>query len=240
MPQGGLMLATSSVIDQVVGCAEWADRLVRADLINGFIVTENDYTSNFTSGLRREINSRAIPGLVAHTQVLTPAVERRTGTDACIIFRNRDTFKVGLFEAKWPRLSTHTNCWDSLQKSTSKSHFDSQLDRQRTLSGSAIWEMFYSEEPYGANPFFPEYGSSCVWHADAFAISSARSQAAPWTDAELTALLAAKKHAIGDVVRSICECSEGLAQPVDMMQSHLRELGIKGKVLVISLAELQD
>lgn len=234
------MLAPSNVIEIIVGCAEWADRLVRADLIKGFIVTENDYTSNFTGALRREINSRAIPGLVAHTQVLTPAFERKTGTDACIIFRNRNSFKVGLFEAKWPRLSTHTNCWDSLQISTSKSHFDSQLDRQHALPGSAIWEMFYSEEPYGANPLFPDYGSSCVWHADAFAVSSARTQTSPWTDTELTSLLTTKKQSIGDIVRSICKCIEGKPYPADMMQNHLQELGIKGKVLVISLAELQD
>lgn len=234
------MLAPPNLIEIIVECAEWADRLVRADLIKGFIVTENDYTSNFTGALRREINSRSIPGLVAHTQVLTPAVERKTGTDACIIFRNRDSFKVGLFEAKWPRLSTHTNCWDSLQKSTSKSHFDSQLNRQQALLGSAIWEMFYSEEPYGANPLFPDYGSSCVWHADAFAVSSARTQTSPWTDTELTGLLTTKKHCIGHIVRSICECTEGKPYPADMMQNHLLELGIKGKVLVINFAELQS
>jgi hypothetical protein len=234
------MLAPPDVIDAVAGCAEWADRLVRADLIKGFVVTENDYTSNFTSALRREINSRGIPSLAAHSQVLTPAVERQTGTDACIIFQNRNYFKVGLFEAKWPRLSTHANCWDSLQKSTSKSHFDSQLERQHVLSGPAIWEMFYSEEPYGANPLFPAYGSSCVWHIDAFATSSARAQTMPWTDAELATLLAASKRGIGDIVRSICECLEGQLYPVDMMLNHLRELGIKGKVLVINLGELQD
>jgi hypothetical protein len=105
------MLAPPNVIYEVVGCAEWADRLVRADLIQGFVVNENDYTSNFTSALRREINSRSIPGLAAHSQVLTPTVERQTGTDGCIIFRNKTNFKIGLFEAKWPRLSTHTNCW---------------------------------------------------------------------------------------------------------------------------------
>ena len=234
------MLAPPNVIYEVVGCAEWADRLVRADLIQGFVVNENDYTSNFTSALRREINSRSIPGLAAHSQVLTPTVERRTGTDGCIIFRNRTNFKIGLFEAKWPRLSTHTNCWDSLQKSTAMSHFDSQLKRQHSFPEPAIWEMFYSEEPYGSNPLFPHYGSSCVWHADAFATSSTRTQTTPWTDAELTALLAASMRPIGDIVRSICECLEGQPYPVDTMQNHLRELGIKGKVLVIILGDLQD
>ncbi|MEG2802933.1 hypothetical protein [Stenotrophomonas sp.] len=234
------MLAPHHLIAVVEECAQWADRLVRADLIRGYVVTENDYTSNFTCALRREINSRCIPGLVAHSQVLTPKVERQTGTDACIIFRNNDFFKVGLFEAKWPRLSTHANCWDSIQKSTSKSHFDSQLKRQHGISNAAIWEMFYSEEPFGVNPHFPEHGSACIWHRDACAVSSARTQTMPWTDAELTALLSANMLSIGDIVRAICECTEGQRYPADAMQSHLLDLGIKGDILVVDLSAVHQ
>lgn len=231
------MLALPHIIDAIEDCAEWADRLVRSDLISGVVVSENDYTSNFTGALRREINSRSLPGISAHSQVLTPRVERKTGTDGCIIFRNKNHFKIGLFEAKWPRLSTHTNYWDSIQKSTSKSHFDSQLDRQSGLAPYAVWEMFYCEEPYGANPLFPHYGSSCVWHPDAFVASSARNQANPWDDTELTALLSASGKNIGHVVRSILECTKGRRYPVDSMEGQLRELGIKGKVLVIDLGD---
>ena len=146
-------------------------------------------------------------------------------------------FKVGLFEAKWPRLSTHTNCWDSLQKSTATSHFDSQLDRQHGLMSFAIWEMFYSEEPYGANPLFPQFGSSCVWHSDAFAVSSVRNHATPWDDTELTLLLGNYTNGIGHVVTSILECKQGLRYPADSMAEQLRELGIKGKVLVVYLGD---
>jgi hypothetical protein len=46
-------------------CASWADRLVRTDLINGYIVSENDYTSNLTGALRREIDARRVDGLRA-------------------------------------------------------------------------------------------------------------------------------------------------------------------------------
>ncbi|MEL4893105.1 hypothetical protein PQU63_11185 [Xanthomonas protegens] len=234
------MLAPLNVISELSNCAEWADRLVRADLMHGIVVSENDYTSNFTSALRREINSRAIPGVSAHSQVLTPRIERKTGTDGCIIFRNKSHFKVGLFEAKWPRLSTHTNCWDSLQKSTAKSHFDSQISRQHYLNNFAVWEMFYSEEPYGANTLFPIFGSACVWHADAFAVSSGRGQTAPWDDVELTALLGNSMRSIGDIVRDICMCNQGVPLPAEGMQDQLRELGIKGKVLVIDLADSRD
>lgn len=229
------MLAPQPIIDQIASCAKWADRLVRSDLISGFVVSENDYTSNFTSALRREVNSRNLPGISAHSQVLTPRVERKTGTDGCIIFRNTNHFKVGLFEAKWPRLSTHINYWDSIQKSTGKSHFDSQLDRQSSLTSYAVWEMFYCEEPYGQNQLFPQYGSSCVWHSDAFVASSARNQTVPWDDTELTTLLTANGTDIEHVVESILECKKGRRYPVDSLEGHLRELGIKGKVLVIDL-----
>lgn len=234
------MLAAPKVITEIASCAEWADRLVRADLISGFVVCENDYTSNFTSALRREINSRAIPGISAHSQVLTPRVERKTGTDGCIIFRSQSHFKVGLFEAKWPRLSTHTNCWDSLQKSTSKSHFDSQIDRQRALSDYAIWEMFYSEEPYGSNVLFPHFGSACIWHLEALAASSLRTQTVPWTDTELATILGTSMRGIGEIFRSICTCTQGRPFPTDTMQDHLRELGIKGNILVIDVGDPCD
>lgn len=234
------MLAPSHVVDELKNCAEWADRLVRADLMRGFVVNENDYTSNFTSALRREINSRGIPGISAHTQVLSPPVERKTGTDGCIVIRNSTHFKVGLFEAKWPRLSTHTNCWDSLQKKTAISHFDSQIARQHALSDFAIWEMFYSEEPYGPNPLFPDFGSACVWHADAFNVSSTRTQSSPWTDNELTTLLSASKLSIGKILEAICSCTHGIPIAGDRIQEQLRELGIKGNVLVINLAMAGD
>lgn len=233
------MLASRYIIHQIVTCAEWADRLVRADLIRGFVVSENDYTSNFTSALRREINSRNLPGVHAHSQVLTPTIERKTGTDGCIIFRNRTHFKVGLFEAKWPRLSTHTNCWDSLQKKTARSHFDDQLDRQHSLTTFAVWEMFYSEEPYGANTLFPIFGSACVWHSDAFAVSSTRNQALPWSDTELVSLLGARGEGIDEIVRSILECNQGHPYSTNSMMEQLRELGIKGKVLMVDLGDAE-
>ncbi len=230
------MLASHNVIADLVNCAEWADRLVRTDLIRGFVVTENDYTSNFTSAFRREINSRCLPGVSAHSQVLSPPTERKTGTDGCIILRNKTHFKVGLFEAKWPRLSTHTNCWDSLQKSSGTSHFDSQLARQHSLSGFAIWEMFYSEEPYALSPLFPQFGSACVWHDDAFAVSSSRTQNTPWTDSELVSLLKTSVKSIGEIVESICICKKGTPFASDYMHFQLLELGIKGEVLVIDLS----
>ncbi len=234
------MLAPPNVIDVLVNCAEWADRLVRADLIEGFVVTENDYTSNFTSALRREINSRCLPSISAYSQALSPPTERKTGTDGCIAFCNGTYFKVGLFEAKWPRLSTHHNCWDYLQNSSGRSHFDSQLARQHSLIYPAIWEMFYSEEPYGSSIHFPQFGSACVWHDDAFAFSASRNQNSPWIDSELVSLLSTRMQPIGKIIRSICMCERGTPIPIDNMQSMLFDLGIRGELLVINVANIDD
>ena len=46
------MLVPTHIISVIADCADWADNQAREDLINGVIVTENDYTSNFTSSLR--------------------------------------------------------------------------------------------------------------------------------------------------------------------------------------------
>ena len=70
------MLFPEEITDVITDCVAWADKLTRADLSSGVIVTENDYTSNFTAALRREVTARNIPGLKARIQVLSPSVER--------------------------------------------------------------------------------------------------------------------------------------------------------------------
>ena len=209
------LLFPEDVIQIIEDCANWADRLTRADLAAGLLVSENDYTSNFTSALRREIHARNIPGLRARIQVLFPLAERSNGADGCIILSNTSEFKVGLFEAKWPRLSAHTNAWDSIQRSSRVSHFDDQLARQKfAAKTAAVWEMFYSEyEPSLQPDFMPNDGSACVWHDDAIAASGLRNQSKPWTDVELEELLRGKSQTVGQVVRDICECKRGKPIP---------------------------
>lgn len=230
------MLFPQPIIDAVKDCGDWADKLIRSELISGIIVTENDYTSNFTAAFRREINSRSIPGLKAHSQVLAPAVERQIGADGCIALMNSKECKIGVFEAKWPRLKTQVNSWDSLQKSSKLSHFDSQIQRQGAYANQyAIWEMFYLDEPFGSRSNeFPPFGSSCVWHLDAASSSNKRSQTNVWTDAELLQLLGSAKVGIADILASICECSKGRAIPNQKLHEFIAELGFPDEVLVIS------
>jgi hypothetical protein len=225
------------LINQIQDCAEWADRLCRTDLIEGVIVSENDYTSNFTSAFRREINSRGIPGLKATIQVLNPSAERSLGADACIIFENDREFKASIFEAKWPRLSTHVNCWDSKQKLTGMSHFHDQLTRQHMQRQyTAVWEMFYLEHPFGRQPpYLPNEVSACVWHDNAFAASGVRPNLTePWTDDDLTQLLKLHCLTIADVVGQICSCQRGIPMPLGLYQKAFGDASLPYNALVIS------
>ncbi|TCT22213.1 hypothetical protein [Thiobaca trueperi] len=231
------MLFPQEIIHAIMDCAHWADRLVRADLIDGFVVSENDYTSNFTGSLRREINARHFPGLSAKVQVLNPSAEREIGADACIILQNKTEFKASVFEAKWPRLSTHEDTWDSRQKSSGESHFHSQLLRQCAQSHyAAIWEMFYCEFPFGKQPKdFPPEGSACVWHSDAYSATLARPDPkAPWTDQELKFLLEGRTLTIADVIESICNCSQGSPLPNDNYRAAFGDVAPPHSALVIS------
>ncbi len=206
------MLVPKIISHEISDCAHWADRLVRTELFAGIIASENDYTSNFTAALRREVNARAIPGLTAQSFVLKSAQERRYGTDACIVIANGSEHKVCLFEAKWPRLSTRQDCWDYLQSSSGNSHFHDQLKRQAAFADRyAIWEMFYCEYELQKQPvFFPNFGSACVWHKYASAVDGRRpDKKLAWTDIELQAMLTTHTVDIKKIIASVCECKEG-------------------------------
>lgn len=229
------MFFPSHIVHSVADCAAWADRLVRSDLIAGFIATENDYTSNFTGAFRREINSRGISGLHATAFLLRPTVEQLVGADACIVFATPTHFKLGIFEAKWPRLTTHCDYWDSLQRSTQRSHFHEQIARQGQLHPRvALWEMFYLEHPYGAQPSYaPDYGSACIWYREVATADAHRNSSSIWTDRELDALLRVSCRPIETIVSDICSCDEGEPIPGNDFARPLADFGVPSKVLLI-------
>ncbi|MGE6322724.1 hypothetical protein ACQKEF_21045 [Pseudomonas oryzihabitans] len=231
------MLFPLDIIRKIKHCAYYADRLTRTDLIEKYVVSENDYTSQFTSAFRREINALAQPGLSATIKLLDSSAERAVGADACVIFENGREIKVGIFEAKWPRLSTHVNCWDSKQKSTGRSHFDSQLSRQNLLHPEiAIWEMFYCEYPFKDQPsFMPDYVSACVWHDDAFNFSLSRTRSVqPWNDEELKTLLETCTVTIAEIIEEICCCHRGVPVPKGSEKKLFGDLGLPYSALIIS------
>lgn len=136
------------------------DSEIRKDLNRGHITDENDYTSNLCSRIR---NIGLNNFFKIQSFKCNKSQESRFGCDGIILFKLKDFIKVGLFEAKWPRVSRIYQ-WDKLN--SKESHFHSQLNRQRKWSNTAaIWEMFYNELPVGDKYWnFDRYGSSCVWH----------------------------------------------------------------------------
>ncbi|BAU64145.1 hypothetical protein STA3757_15150 [Stanieria sp. NIES-3757] len=178
-------------IDDVSKSVLWADCMVRSDLAIGLIANENDYTSNLTSTIRRQINSKNRSYLKATSLVLKPRFERKLGCDASIILSNTKEFKVCLFEAKLLRLSQYQDSWDYVQRKTGQSHFSGQVQRQLSVSNIfAVWEMFYCDYPFGKQPnWMNSNTSSCVWHSEAYSKVQGRTNSTRWTDMELEDLL---------------------------------------------------
>ena len=215
-----------------------SDREIRSDLIIGFIVNENDYTSNFTGALRRNINSYSQTGLQATSYLLTSQEEQATGCDAAIIIQAGNVGKVLLLEGKWPRLSTPNHRWDWKQSSSGLSHFSDQLARQAIYTNRyALVEMFYSEHPFGSQPTYMQpHGSSCVWHRDAMAHDQSRATTPKvWSQAELVSMLSKGTHDIAHIIEQVCLCQEGrpLGLP-DTPRFDLLDFPLPSNVLVIS------
>lgn len=207
----------SAQIAELCCMSAWSDREARSDLIHKVIVSEGDYTSNFTSALRRNINSHSRTGLTATSQLLPPRMERGTGCDAAIVVQSGDASKVLLIEGKWPRLSLPSHPWDWAQTAAGDSHFSDQLIRQARLTKSfAIAEMFYCEDDFKKQPpCMNSSGSSCVWHADAAKYDATRPTAPKvWSRSELVGLLKGGVHSIEHIVEQVCQCNEGLPLPL--------------------------
>lgn len=200
------------ISSKIASCAYWADRTTRADLIDAIISDENDYTSTFLATFRANLRAKNIPNLSARIQKLPQSSERKLGSDACIVFKYNSNIKIGVFEAKWPRLGIKNYPWDMIQGSFGYSHFYSQLLRQSKISAKiAIWEMFYLESSFQQKYIVPHipYGSSCVWHKDAYSYSQHRkSHGAVWVNNDLFEIFRTAKG-IRKIIYDICICNEG-------------------------------
>jgi hypothetical protein len=198
--------------------ARWADREVRSDLAGGYIRGEDDYTSNFTGALRRNIRAHSQTGLKAVSFLLQPGEERRMGVDAAIIITNDSQSKVAVFESKYPRFSQPGYRWDGEQTATGLSHFSDQLDRQQKFDPKiAVFEMFACEFPIGEQPdFLPPDSSSCVWLDDAKVYRGSRPDPNQiWTQADAEDLLTKHGQDISQVMLTFGQCRKG--HPIRMM-----------------------
>lgn len=228
-------------IQEICSFAHLADKEARSDLSRGFIVNENDYTSNFTGALRRIINSNSKTGLSATSHLLQPPDERLTGCDATIIITYDGYYKVTTFEAKYPRISQSYYTWDYAQKSSGISHFSDQLDRQKRFSVQyAIFEMFYCEIDFGKQPsYMQDDVSSCVWHEDAVAFDARRSVPQHvWSASDLENMLKQGNEPIEKILRAVCECSKGEPnRSFGSVPEIAKEFSLFGNVLHIAGSE---
>ena len=159
------------------------------------------------------------------------------GADAAIILSCGTESKVAVFEAKWPRFMSPRYPWDYEQTASGLSHFSDQLERQTPWRGLfAVFEMFYSEHPFGSQlPFLDADGSSCVWHDDTEAFRKARPNPdSIWSQAELQKLLSAKRASIAEVMREFGLCNQG--KPIQMVDAKEigREYGLPQRLLAIN------
>lgn len=168
------------------------DQYIRQDICEGCIQSEVDYVSTLMAYIRLFFRSKQLAKQIYgfkiqrsnddsySSQVLNKSLERKFGCDALIIFRAGDKVKVCMFEAKYPKLKMKSN-WDKYQKNDMPSHytnqeishFHHQLRRQQKWARVAfIWELFINDHPPGSPlKFFDTYGSTCIWHKDAYEYS---------------------------------------------------------------------
>lgn len=176
------------------------DANVRQDLYHGRIADERDYVSrmvthfNYPFGIfNKYIVNRIKFQSKWFARVNSGREEQKFGCDSMIIFKVDDNVKIGLFEAKWPRvIKNPKHLWDYNQKTTKTSHFTDQIKRQGNWTKqAAIWEMFFYEEmPRTRSATFDTNGSSCIRHHFAQAlVSKTPSLQNLWDNNDLTTLI---------------------------------------------------
>jgi hypothetical protein len=174
---------------------------------------------------------------------LPASYEQGLGFDGVIILalpnagRNEVRYKIGLFEAKWPRMfgghqhlykirSGNPDRWDSLigkKPGPQESHFSNQLILQHALYGTdtVLWEQFFSEETVGhtSSTPFKKTGSTCVFHKDAYnymcnvpslnPLNSTQPKSA-WKRPDLTNLLTGStSHTLASIIFGMASCAYG-------------------------------
>ena len=176
------------------------DTNVRNDLYHNRIADERDYVSrlvthfNYPFGIFNQFCFKHIKFQSKwFANVNSGHYERKFGCDSMIVFRVKNKIKVGLFEAKWPRVIKDPKYqWDYTQKSTKTSHFTNQILRQaKWISNAAIWEMFFYEGKVGKlNSPFDKKASTCVRHSYSdLLVSSTPSLQTIWNNSDLATLI---------------------------------------------------
>lgn len=206
-----------------------ADMEIRKDFYNGYIVDENDYTSNLTSHIRKIINAALPLNVYAFSQKLPPTQERYWGADAMVLLvdHNSNLGKISFFEAKTDRQN-----WDYFQTSSTTSHFSTQLEKQTraTNLNFAVWEQFYTKKDINAphQGYRNQVGSSCIVHQLAYDLHAPLPNSTIWTDSDVDYLCKTQREShlpitMGGMIRIICECRYGAPVPINDIIKFLSE-----------------
>ncbi len=209
------MFGNFRVADIVAFYCALADTECREELRNGILVSERDYVSALTTRIRREI-SRSLR-LNCHAQTTNRTAESKYGVDGIIVFRFGNDIKVGLFEAKRPQVTQKNNGWDYLSPQN-VSHFSEQIQKQRTWNNQiALWEMFFNEGANGfESPPYDAFGSSCVWHENAYQFMHTESLIfKPWITKKLKDLLNVSGVNFYTIIYDIISCKAGKIYKID-------------------------
>lgn len=202
------------LLQNIPGVAYTIDYRCRRDLCTRTLNDERQYVAALTTRMRDHVERLGVPFLF-HAQALDATQERLLGCDAALLFHLDEGIKVGLFEAKWPRLLTSRYSWDRAQGRTSVSHFTDQLLRQsRVGSHVAVWELLMLEASPGQRHVgFDIWGATCLWHAEADAFNRTRSTPqAVWSQDDARGLARSVKRRrknLGTCVRRLVDCSVG-------------------------------
>jgi hypothetical protein len=215
-------------IHLIASIAYAEDHKCRLDLSQSILVSERDYVSSLTKGIRDFWHYRGLP-CFAHSQTLQTHHERRFGCDAIIVVKQNNTARICLFEAKWIRFD---NRWDSFQGKSNISHFSHQLQRQsKWIKQAAIWELFIvAHEPKKEPPHFDSWASTCIWHKDTYQFDKTyRSSKSLWTDSELEELVSSKsgkQNNLKSMLQVACQQKKGNYIPISNGQVTLTDMNV--------------
>jgi hypothetical protein len=142
------------------------DSICRVDISKQILVSERDYVSQFNTLIRYPLGIMSKHQYFIHAQTLNGSTEQKLGCDSIIIFELNDGYKVGLFEAKYPRYkkvnpNINYKAWDD-------GRFNVQLRKQIATKIKfpelIFWEYFIDNGPIGqlTSPFIDRKGSSII------------------------------------------------------------------------------
>lgn len=194
----------------------------RKELESRILVSERDYVTALTTRIRREI--RRYNNIRTHAQTLNSTVENKNGVDGIIVFKAGNEIKAGIFEAKRPQVLKKNHRWD-YPSSRNISHFSEQIEKQRKWRGQlAIWEMFFNEGSKGQeSPPFNYFGSSCVWHDNAYNFMNSQGLIFNcWNTTKLKQLLSSDCVNFYTIIFDIISCKAGKKHKIDIENQSCR------------------